>query len=93
MSKHSSGTWIVYGGGKRRRAVGRAGGGYCICQLTRNAEEAANARLIAAAPDLLETLRELVREADRKGGRVREVSRYEVDRARAAIAKAEGGGT
>lgn len=42
----------------------------------------ANARLIAAAPDLLEALKGVVAVADRKTD--------EFDRARAAIAKAEG---
>lgn len=42
----------------------------------------ANSRLIAAAPDMLAALRELVRVGDRKT--------VEWDRARAAIAKAEG---
>lgn len=52
-SKHTPGPWIRYGGGKRRWAIGRAGGGFCLCQMTRHNEAAANARLIAAAPDLL----------------------------------------
>jgi hypothetical protein len=48
----------------------------------------ANARLIAAAPELLKALQELVAEADQGGSSVRSVSRYNVDKARAAIAKA-----
>ncbi len=44
--------------------------------------EQANARLIAAAPELLEALREVVRISDRKHNAW--------DKAKAAIAKAEG---
>jgi hypothetical protein len=51
-AKHTPGKWIRYGGGKRRWSVGRAGGGYSICQMTRNNEEAPNATLIASAPDM-----------------------------------------
>lgn len=47
------------------------------------AELLANANLIAAAPDLIEALRGVVAVADRKT--------IEFDRARAAIARAEGG--
>ncbi len=50
----------------------------------------ANARLIASAPELLAELAALVAEADENGGSVRTVSRYRVDQARAAIAKAKG---
>jgi len=49
----------------------------------RNQQEAeANARLVAAAPELLETLKEVIRLSDRKVD--------EWDRAKEAIAKAEG---
>ncbi len=54
-----------------------------VCVHPREAEETrANARLIAAAPDLLEALKAVVRVADRKTD--------EFDAARAAIKKAEG---
>lgn len=48
-----------------------------------NAMRLANARLIAAGPELLQALKEVVAIADRRT--------VEFDRARAAIAKAEGG--
>lgn len=51
---------------------------------------AANAYLIAAAPEMLEILSALVGEADTTGGARREVSRYEIDRARAVVKKAKG---
>lgn len=47
-------------------------------------------RALAAAPELLAALSTLVAEADVFGGRVRSVSRYAVDRARVALAKATG---
>lgn len=49
----------------------------------KTADEFANARLISAAPDLLEALRGVLRVADRKTD--------EFDAARAAISKATGG--
>lgn len=52
----------------------------------RQAEDAA--RLRDAAPDLLAALVALVNEADSHGGSTRTVTRYSVDHARAAIAKA-----
>ncbi len=45
-----------------------------------------------AYPDLLAALSALVTEADAGGGSIRSVSRYSVDKARAAIARATGGG-
>ena len=57
MSNHTPTPWIRYGGGKRRWSVGRAGGGYCICQMTQNDEAAANAahvvRCVNSHDDLL----------------------------------------
>lgn len=67
-------------------------------------DTAERARLIAAAPEtaaerdrlreinaeMLEVLEALLEEADQMGGSVRRVTRYEVDRARAAIRKARG---
>lgn len=56
-------------------------------RITASREEgAANARLIASAPELLAALREMVADVDGGGS----VSPYSVDAARAAIAKAEG---
>lgn len=56
------------------------------------AECLANGRLIAAAPELLEALRWIVKYADSEpdGGEKVEMHRANVERARAAIAKAEG---
>ena len=53
-------------------------------------EEEANAKLIAAAPDLLEALRELVSDCEMASGLISDSSYYEhdLDAARRAIAKA-----
>jgi ABC-type tungstate transport system permease subunit len=63
---------------------------FYIVNESRDSDEVdqANARLIAAAPELLAALQDLVSEADHTGGSVRHVSRYSTDVARAAIAKA-----
>ncbi len=100
MSKPTEGPWISYGGGKRRWAVGRAGGGHCICEMTRRdgGEDKANARLIAASPDLLAALERLLRanEADYEhlpDMDVRtafETNSIAIKQARAAISKAKG---
>ena len=56
-------------------------------KLRSEAETGANARLIAAAPNLLEALREYVRDF---GDNEDDDSRLMADKARAAIAKATG---
>jgi len=54
-------------------------------------EAAANARLIAASPELLEALDTLVRSVEWIGGEYSNELSEEIRTARAAIAKAEGG--
>ena len=51
-------------------------------------EDAANARLMAAAPELLEALSDIIRGIDQKGERL---AFHLANKARAAIAKAKGG--
>ena len=70
---------------------------YCntgeICTTEHGQEDSrANARLIAAAPELLEALRELVEDVESYGFAHPDGGRFEpcIDRALAAIAKAEG---
>jgi hypothetical protein len=53
-----------------------------------NAEQEANARLIAAAPELLEALHEMIHQFDQFN--VNEFEAKAIKDARAAIAKAEG---
>ena len=89
-TKHTPGDWYVTGEMTRYINV-RIGGGLiqevASCGPTEadggyGSQQEANARLIAAAPDLLEALRGVLRIADRKTD--------EFDAARAAIAKATG---
>ncbi len=82
---HTYGCDFVNGPNRARIAqcgdiVGKGPHGYC---LSVDADEiAANARLIAAAPELLAALKAVVSVADR--------ATVQFDQARAAIAKAEG---
>lgn len=87
-AKHTPGPWVVF-----EKHIG-AGGTLPIVHRTKwwshginEIEDAANARLIAAAPDLLEELREIVEMIDPCGHDVN------FDAARAAIAKATGATT
>lgn len=86
MSKHTPGPWNVVEG-RTQGSVEIFADQKAIAECWRRNDaptEIANARLIAAAPDLLEALREMV------------VKAYEwhpshTEKARAVIAKAEGG--
>lgn len=70
--------WICAGGGNREKELAVVYAGVPT--------HIGNARLIAAAPDLLEALHELVAEiADTEGATG--VSRYTCDRARAALSR------
>ena len=97
--KHTPGPWVVDYSPKTGRPLGiTAPGdegipGAVGCVVRRNgiglpgSETAqANARLIAAAPDLLRILGELCRYAEGANSKVDDL----IDEARAAIAKAEG---
>jgi hypothetical protein len=90
-AKHTPGPWGI--SGKEERDLGTLSPGFLeissahdVCWIAKvqihTPEGEANARLIAAAPELLEALKAVVAIADR--------STDEFDRARAAIAKAEG---
>ena len=95
MSKHTPGPWRINGNNMFRWIVAdsevfthsddvnrSAYGGNMVCESVHEA----NARLIAAAPELLEALKELMVAADRVSAEP--VTR--LGKARAAIAKAEG---
>lgn len=65
-SAHTAGPWEVCPSGYRVMSKPLTGYGRCICDTannakTRNAENAANARLIAAAPELAEGCQALVK--------------------------------
>lgn len=90
MSKHTPGPWqhsVKLSGSENHRGFRIWGAdGWALADVQPADEDGtegeANARLIAAAPDLLEALKGVLRVADRKTD--------EFDAARAAIAKAEG---
>jgi hypothetical protein len=84
MSKHTPGPWVQ----RKGELKGSDGNNVCVWGLglahcSRDAVAEANARLIAAAPDLLEALKEIVQRNEIQHW-------FNLDQARAAIAKAEG---
>jgi len=96
MSKHTPGPWIVYddsNDGKTNR-IEIAALGKTVARIYYSVpeEDLPNAQLIAAAPDLLEVLKELLdhvewrRVCDQEKAGPKDVTH----RAHAAIAKAEG---
>ena len=93
MSKHTPGPWVVYddsNDGKTNR-MEIAARGKTVARIYHSVpeEDLPNARLIAAAPDLLELLEDVISIG---GGMVEEIYGYcFVEQARAAIAKATGG--
>jgi len=81
--KHTPGPWSI-----RQESVWSVGTDHEMTALVygcTDTEEEANARLIAAAPDLLEALKILAKQAESHGA-----EGVYWDKARAAIAKAEG---
>lgn len=87
-TKHTPGPWHVTGKGLSRYVEGRVRPGVlqevAWCGATEVSEQMeANARLIAAAPELLEQLQEMVRLAEHEGWEG-------FEKARAAIEKATG---
>ena len=91
MSAHTPGPWTSYTGTHSIWAEGKRA--ICIMTGTRKTsdmERDANARLIAAAPDLLESLRELVELAVLQFGVPPAGADGPLPRALAVIAKAGG---
>lgn len=87
QTKHTPGPWHIGDTNTNFSPKVYGADGYMTADCSRiqkrtDAEEQANARLIAAAPDLLAALKSVVAIADRKT--------VEFDNARAAIAAAEG---
>lgn len=86
MSEHTPGPWESSGydghGGITINSDARQIGYASMCR-----EQEANARLIAAAPDLLEALKAFVEDWSELSGKVRGSTLDKID---AAIAKAEG---
>jgi predicted MarR family transcription regulator len=91
MNKHTPGPWVVYddsNDGKTNR-IEIAAWGKTVARIYHSvpAEDLPNARLIAAAPDLLEALKDTLQLLEVYCGDFEEATRKQ---ARAAIAKAEG---
>lgn len=79
QTKHTPGAWIIRQG--KLNPIIENAQGHQICIVNGVfANEEANAKLIAAAPDMAEALKGVLRVADRKT--------VEFDAARAALAKA-----
>lgn len=94
-TQHTPGPWTAKPHGNHCFLMSEnAQGFYCVCDVDTATEQGrANARLIAAAPDLLEALTELVTRRERASAKVGgspDGSDNRYARARAAIAKAEG---
>ena len=94
MSKHTQGPWAVRDIPTGQRYIGPSqdGGAPSVALVLSRVNVpderlAADARLIAAAPELLEALRNLVEEQDANEGHATAAT---YDKARAAIAKATG---
>jgi len=88
MTQHTPGPWAIetdrdagHSNHQRHHIFAIVGGGNRLAVCCYKQNEEANARLIAAAPDLLEALKEALEIGDLEGWCIR---------ARAAIAKAEG---
>jgi hypothetical protein len=95
--QHTPGPWSYGGHGYAGREVVGPNGLTAICVMSKADSTAghrdinANARLIAAAPELLEALRDLARVAIINSGKGQDMEGYAAfDRARAVIAKATG---
>lgn len=88
VGAHTPGPWIAKAGiGRWNVTTASPPRTFNICSINSDRiEQEANARLIAAAPDLLEALKELLFDA------FEDAHPDAVKRARAAIARATGGG-
>lgn len=87
-SKHRPGPWNVH---PTIDSVVMAGNAHIADLNARSVHTAANARLIAASPDLLEALKELEDNATQAAAFIPHILlTTAIEKARAAIAKAEG---
>jgi hypothetical protein len=98
-NKHTSGPWksYLYGKDSQGRTIATVGandGNYRICEISpydlEFADVAANARLIAAAPDLLCMLERVLDGVLRLPEIPRTLCSLDIEQARKAIAKAKG---
>lgn len=101
QTKHTPGPWIVIDHYEPNRILVNAGvypDATAIAEIiSAGSTKRANARLIAAAPDLLDVVQLIIKEWEKPtegvqvGELIARLSQYSVE-ARAAIAKATGGG-
>lgn len=100
QTKHTPGPWTLSKTDDYVIEAVKAGSPYEVCTYMvdsdNEAEDLANARLIAAAPDLLDVVQLIIKEWEKPtegvqvGELIARLSQYSVE-ARAAIAKATGG--
>ena len=95
MSKHTLGPWKHDEVNRFywKVSVAKKGGAYVICEVGPiEGQTEANARLIAAAPEMLEALQMALDDSEvmNPDGSARPISNYVFERMRAAIAKATG---
>lgn len=90
-TKHTPGPWVVEDPIESLTPIGAHGrnGGKWVAHCL-GPHQAANARLIAAAPDMLEALTALLARFDDNPELSELIGLVEIEHARAAIAKAEG---
>ena len=94
MSKHTPGPWIQDKWGHVRQKNGPVVPfGAVTLAMSNNDEIRANDRLVCAAPDLLDALRDVISWVPGAGAWHTDAPIKAVERARAAIAKAEGNAT
>ena len=87
MSKHTKGPWAIYVNAPSDIVIRKMSkDGYELCSIARVSSGYANARLIAAAPELLEALQSVLDNCLDSEGLCAAHAK-----ARAAIAKAKGG--
>lgn len=96
MNKHTPGPWAIYVNAPSDIVIRKMSkDGYELCSIARVSSGYANARLIAAAPELLEALRGMLAldEEHHQRGHCDDDVCAEVRKALAAIAKATGENT
>ena len=92
MSNHTEGPWAIYVNAPSDIVIRKMSkDGYELCSIARVSSGYANTRLIAAAPELLEALEQMVSVFLDTEGRHGESENDAMDAASAAIAKAKGG--
>ena len=92
-TEHTPGPWQSFNGGAVVGTVENSGGSTYVADIRHraNGESAANARLIAAAPDMLAALERIAAITGSTGGHKSMVEEFQF-LAHAAIAKARGEG-